>query len=444
MAKRSVRIIVSTICAVVATGVFVAPAAHALDFPIWTVHGVDSPADAARQSGGLISTSCPHQGTCFGVGSYLIESGQTPQIVSLVAQKVTSVMEAPLPADAAAAAYAHLDEISCWSVTGCVAVGGYADDSGSDAGLIETYNGTRWTPRRAPGSSSAGLNRVACNPDSCVATGSEPSVLLVRAPSGTWSAPAIALASPARLSVAMPACPATGSCRASGVAYDSADAEIAAVYLYPSGDHWRGVNYPAPPNSSAASITLTDMSCSAYIECMAIGSFVGIGGRTHPLVERLHNGHLSARVLPLGGVPNSATFSGYGVSCWQPTSCTAYANNDYSPIFYHFDGTSWAAEYVQFLTASLADIDCSSVGSCVAVGTASSTKPFEATYRASDGRWLPVEFDTSEINRAYAYGSFDAVSCAGRVCAAGGEMVKNDHLISRTIVGVGRDIPNTR
>jgi hypothetical protein len=440
MAKLGARVLMSALCAVVTAGVFFAPAARALDFPTWTVHGVDSPADVARQSGGLISMSCPHEGTCFGVGSYLIETGQSPQIVSLAAQKVTSVVEAPLPADAAAAAYAYLAEISCWSVTGCVAVGGYADTSQHEAGLVETYDGTGWTPLRAPG--SAPLDHVACNPDSCVATGSEPSVLLVRAPAGTWSAPAITLDSTGRLSVTVPACPATGSCRASGVTYDSAGGEIAAVYLYPSGDHWRGVIYPAPAGVSTASIHLTDMSCSAYVECMAVGSFVGVGGRTHPLVERLHNGRLSARIMPLGGVPNTATFSGYGVSCWQPTACTAYANNDYSPIFYHFDGTNWDAQYVQFLTASLADIDCSSVGSCVAVGTASFTKPFEATYRASDGRWLPVEFDTTEINRAYSYGSFDAVSCAGRVCAAGGDIVKRDHLVSRTIVGIGRDIPN--
>ncbi len=360
----------------------------------------------------------------------------------------TSAYAAPLPSDAETnPVFARLEAISCWAVNRCVAVGTYGSWRKGTSGLIETWNGSTWIARRAPGVGSTGLDHVACNAQTCVASSDAfgdyvPSPLVVRNSQGAWSNEPISVDGTTDVVVDQITCPATGSCVAVGVAHLD-DGVRAPLYLYPSGDGWRGVRFPAPNHISPTSVSIDGISCAANRQCTAVGSYRDRRGGSHALAERLIDGRLSAHQLPIDpAVPADTSFGPFGISCWEPTECVAYGNNQSTPVMYRLDGTRWTTSTPQHLSATFADIDCSSEGACVAVGTGDGTKAAEATYRESDGAWLPKKFSAADIDNAFVAASFASVSCAARVCVTVGQLTRDDmNQTPHGLVGVGRGVP---
>ena len=67
----------------------------------------------------------------------------------------------------------YLNGVSCISATSCFAVGGYTDESGDSTPLVEFWNGAQWSIQSAPGfTASSALSAVSCaSSSSCVAVG---------------------------------------------------------------------------------------------------------------------------------------------------------------------------------------------------------------------------------------------------------------------------------
>jgi Cutinase len=126
----------------------------------------------------LNAVACPSATWCVAVGDYADSSGSSLGLLLTGSGKSWKAETAPLPDPGASTA--SLSSVACSSPSWCVAVGTYTDSAGDPHGLLLTWSGTRWTPAQAPmpapdpGGEPVGgsLGSVACpSPSSCVATG---------------------------------------------------------------------------------------------------------------------------------------------------------------------------------------------------------------------------------------------------------------------------------
>ena len=138
------------------------------------------PADTgAQQYADLIRwMDCGAVGFCSAVGRYQDDAGHYQALTINESNGVWSdAQQLPLPADAAAAHIAHLDEVTCPSVHFCEAIGGYFTDSGQKRPMVVSETDGVWgTPQELtapPNSSFVGYQySVSCSsPNSCAAGG---------------------------------------------------------------------------------------------------------------------------------------------------------------------------------------------------------------------------------------------------------------------------------
>ncbi len=304
-------------------------------------------------------------------------------------------------------------DVSCTSATDCIAVG----DAGSEP-LSERWDGTSWTRLTTPrpeASGAANLEQVSCaSATSCVATGTGPKSVVF---SLIWDGSKWTLATPV-----MPAgasgqirfedieCETSTYCVAVG-SYSIASPNRTALAELWNGKEWSV--QPTPEVEGKKSNSLTGVSCSSTVSCLAVGTSKKAWneGEVGPLVEGWNGSSWSVKSSPsLPGPPGSLR-----VSCRSASFCMASGASTGGGFTSSWNGTSWTLESSG--VGSIEDISCGSTSSCDVI----SAKFGQHWNGAGWQEQLPALPDGDQP-------SLEAISCVGPgICVAVGFAYQSRH-----------------
>jgi hypothetical protein len=148
--------------------------AEAWNGTAWSLQSAPTPVGATGPDGGnLYDVSCTSITACIAVGYYENSSDDFVAFTEQLNGTTWSILSTPLPTNTV---NSFLEEVSCTSLTSCTAVGGYTASSGKWKTLVEVWNGTAWsiqsTPKNPNGATDSALIAVECAPSvPCTATG---------------------------------------------------------------------------------------------------------------------------------------------------------------------------------------------------------------------------------------------------------------------------------
>jgi hypothetical protein len=282
----------------------------------WSAQAVPLPQGASGPYAFLDGISCPTASFCTATGSYQDAFLNNHGLIATFANGAWTAQKAPEPPGFVGAGI--LPQVTCPSVSVCVAVGLYIDTSSHFYPLIETWNGSAWTALPAPLPANAGnapdfqqLTAVSCaSPVSCVATGF----------------------------------------------YQDSTLNDWGLIETLQGGTWAATTAPQPANSDAANqgTALYDVSCPTPAFCLTGGTYRAMGSATLGMVDTLSNGRWSSAAVPVPS--NAATTSGFSyaraVGCYSPVACvTAGWYNDASTNRQGFLDT-WTGAQGYWLDAS--------------------------------------------------------------------------------------------
>ena len=314
----------------------------------------------------LTGVTCLPAGTCVAVGWYYY--GATgPSLTQAIRWNGRAWLSMPTPSHGQRS---QLDDVSCATVTSCLAVGTPA----------EAWTGTHWSiVPRPPGGPLAG---VSCPvPGLCQATGQargRTGPVAARWNGRVWQAERVPRPTPVpqTLTLAAVSCATARFCMAVGDASRGAKAMPSPSYRDTTlaerwdGSRWRIIPAPSPAHASV----FTGVSCPSPTVCVAVGSS-GSGART--LAERWNGVRWAVQRTPnIGHIGYSALTA---VSCATPANCMAVGtyNAGIFGIAEHWDGSRWTirrlpvpplppGEEPLVLPVS---VSCVSVTACVTVGS---------------------------------------------------------------------------
>jgi hypothetical protein len=343
----------------------------------WAVQAAANPAGARPSE--LIAVSCPSREDCMAVGLY----ARTAVITPLAEQWNGSrwqVQPAAAPIDSPAAS---LHGVSCASPTACIAVGfSYLRGESPSVPLAEAWNGSAWSIQRVPlpnGAQQASLYAVACSSaDACTAVGNYdnhagiPAGLVERWNGTRWTIQGNAR--PAKFSFLLGvACPGARTCVAAG--YDSTGAGGSR----PFAESWNGTSWQVQPLPLPAGVpggTLSAISCRSPVACTAVGTHSGTS--SGPMAERWDGTRWRYQAVP-DPPHHTASTSNVGlfaVSCSSATFCAAAGNYNPSDRQTGFaetwHGSAWRLQAVTLppgtTGSTLYGMACTGAG-CTAVGS---------------------------------------------------------------------------
>jgi hypothetical protein len=282
---------------------------------------------------------------------------------------------------------AQLLDVSCRSVTACVAVGDYLNAGGTGVPLAEIWNGRTWTPT-APatpkGSSGGQLLGVSCAAaKSCVAVGGDFTNSGGAALAESWNGSRWTLSRPPEPKGSVVGELNTVSCTSAAhcIAVGSSSTNTAGFAL---ADAWNGGGWTRMPVTVPANgkedADLTGVSCPSAKSCVAVGTgTTGLKGGLVSFAE-VWNGTTWAagRISWPKGVSNSFL---YGVSCASAKSCLAVGNLDINlndgghtgrAGATSWNGKAWTATSVpapgKGKASLFVGVSCLSAANCLAVG----------------------------------------------------------------------------
>jgi hypothetical protein len=229
-------------------------------------------------------------------------------------------------------------------------------------------------------------------------------------------------------------CSAPGSCVAGGN-----DNSSAAVIATERQSTWSAAQ-PVPLPAGTQQSSVTGVSCSREV-CTAVGSLLSSSGNQGSFVTTEEGGRWSVPALirpPANAAPaNSGAFLN-SVSCTSAGNCVAVgsyskAGRAFSELFMVATQTAGRWDRATELalpanarggSATLASVSCGAAGSCVAVGSYSTSKALvPLTITKSHGRWgaahevaVPRNGTGSRLEQA----EFGSVTCTHRLCLAVG------------------------
>jgi len=295
------------------------------------------PANAATPNEGasVVSISCASAGNCSAAGFYF-DSSHVERGLLLTETEGTwgAGVEAPPPANAAAAPWVSLDSVSCASAGNCGVVGSYVDSSGDGRGLLLTETGGSWAtgveaqPANAIGSSQTSWV-------SCPSAGNCSAILgdyLLTQTTGSW-ATGVETVLPANACPVGPgpgqcdgtfggansiSCASAGNCVAVGD-YTDSFGDDAGLLLTETAGAW-GAGIEAPPGASGVSVTLSSVSCASAGNCSAVGSDNGVGLL---LTKTAGKWTAAEAALPANAFGAAELYS---VSCPSAGHCSAVGN----------------------------------------------------------------------------------------------------------------------
>lgn len=242
--------------------------------------------------------SCTSAHNCGAVSIYIDDMG-SPQGVLLTETDGTWArgVEAQLPANATTAEGSYLypvtgmDGVSCAGANDCTAVGGYGDAQSNQFGMTLAEHAGRWAAAQEVSlPKNAGLDpqqgdapespmfAIACPAaGSCAATGvfqdkhGTRHGLLLDEQAGKWT-PSEAV--PSNADVGALACASAGNCLAVG-----------SVLIAERGGQWgSGVSIPLPTDAKKSSGYLSAVSCPQAGACVAIGAYADRAGRRQGVI----------------------------------------------------------------------------------------------------------------------------------------------------------------
>ena len=320
---------------------------------------------------------------------------------------------------------------SCSSPISCIAVGTFADSSGTQVPLAEQWNGTTWSVQSAPspaGATDSELHAISCNSaSSCLAVGFSGAQALAEEWNGTtWTIqPTPTPAGGSELDGV--SCSAPGDCTAVGTEGSSiGDVTLAEGW---DGTTWTietTVNPPGAPSPNYHSV-LGGVSCTSATACTAAGWFTRTVKKDVPLAE-VWNGTawtVQATPDPAGAIVTKLA----GVSCSSPTACTAVGSSFSSTaasdvtLAERWNGTTWKLQSTPnptgAIASTLSSVSCSSAAACTAVGSFEGSSDLFSLAEAWNGTAWAVE---TTPNAATTTGSvLDGVSCSSAAsCTAVG------------------------
>lgn len=342
---------------------------------------------ASKPALSLSSVACPSINFCVAVGDYADNAGGTDAVLESLVNGVWSGIEAPMPSNAGPLGGGFLS-VDCVSAVMCVAVGDYADMSGNDQGLIDSWNGTTWSAAEAPmppdsSGSSADLSAVACGtPRSCVATGG----------------------------------------------YNDTSGNIEGVIDTEAHNAWSAVSTPLPGDASGDPfVELNGISCTATI-CAAAGDYETDNGQ-QGLLERDSNGAWSATEAPLpGDAQTGFQFADLrSIDCQGPKTCIAigiyYGPSGTENVIDSLGVSGWIDTQASAPSnnsgtnselGGLSSVTCTTATRCTAVGTYSgpngTTQAAAATL--TQGTWNSIELPPADQDQTDGVSFVGPVSCA--------------------------------
>ena len=299
----------------------------------------------------LTAVSCPTRRFCAAVGSWSneIHGGRdsAPLAETFNGRRWKLSLMPPMPTG-----WAGLSAVSCPSARVCVAVGQHGDGSG----LVERFNGARWTPMRLSADAPSLLSVSCPSPTWCVAGGrSGLATLAIEYFNGrTWRpqlSPPVHVRG-AEKDLTAVSCPRVTWCMAVGSVYPTAKA----VSERWDGRRWTVVKLAG---SASAYMSLNSVSCAAPNACIA--------GGTGPIYTRLLAERFTGTRWGIQRIP--ARISAHTTEALTGMSCVTVSNCIGVPALIDLRGSMWTA-FPDVLPGTLAGVSCPSATFCVGVGAA--------------------------------------------------------------------------
>jgi hypothetical protein len=344
----------------------------------------------------LTGQGAHHAGTASGAGA-----------VTAAGRAVDRGAAAPLPYGADPSAESTLGSVACPAALTCVAAGWYLDTSGNAQGLLVTTDGALWDAQTAPLPPDAGpapnaqfnyAGQLTCpSVSECVAVGSyetaashNPHSMLVTGSASKWTVTATPLpgdADPAQgSSLSAVTCPAPSRCVAVGSYADVSTGH--GLLVTGSGSSWTATRAPLPAGVAARREALvSSVACSSASSCVAVGIYIDKSGTDHGLLLTGSGTSWTAATLPLprdaapGEVPGAANISLGPVACPAPSSCIVLGSYTVHAGYLRGmlltgTGARWAASSVPVPAGadasygtSAGSLACPSVASCIITGS---------------------------------------------------------------------------
>jgi hypothetical protein len=260
---------------------------------------------------------------------------------------------------------AGVGSVSCVSVTFCEIVG---------SGGGDVWDGTRWSAQTIPGPAGAGYSGVSCSSAAfCQAVGqyndSSGSTLSVSATwNGTWTSETTQNpVGSAFTTLDGVSCVAAAACEAVGD-YQPGTSNLIALAESRNGGSWRMQHGVAP--LSAASNSLSAVSCVSLVFCVAVGSHPDSVGLAGVALAEAWNGtvwKIQAAVSP-AVASNGLRMSLSGVSCVSALFCEAVGSSSLGAGggAEVWNGTKWSLQAVP--GGPLTSVSCAAARFCLAAG----------------------------------------------------------------------------
>ena len=326
----------------------------------------ETPSQLAPTPAHFNGVSCPSQTSCTAVGDYLGENGLEPFAEGWNGS-TWSIQNTPtIPG----LQDSWLSGVSCTSAAACVAVG-----SINGAGqLAFRWDGNQWTELSTTGLGDGVLSGVSCtSADACTAVGNAPSSppnyvttpLAERWNGTTWTledVPSPSSGPHVDASLTAVSCSASMACVALGQ-YGPLDLQQFAEGW--DGTRWSLQTTPPTPGSTAVP---TSVSCTSPNACVAV-----LSGTPGLVVEQWDGSAWTIQTLP--PAPNVSSSGGEAVSCTSPSQCTAVGGSaTFAPPGSAdvWNGAVWAAQSLPTIPGvsglDLSAVSCTSANVCTAVG----------------------------------------------------------------------------
>lgn len=255
---------------------------------LWRTSRAPLPGDAGPDPvGGLEWVSCVSPGQCTAVGAYVDKNGARALTLEVLSGGTWRAARGPLPSDAASDPLAYLGYLTCLDARDCTAVGNYSTSLGATEGLILRELGGSWHAITAP-------------------------------------LPADADPQDPRASISEVSCPTDSFCAATG-GYTTSEGNFGAVIETLARGVWKAIPAPAPVDDQTGRY-LASVSCPTAQFCIAGGSTDFNG-----LLDQYYHGKWSVTVAPLPGPGFHALFRTNSVSCAAYLECTAFGSYTSKP-----------------------------------------------------------------------------------------------------------------
>jgi hypothetical protein len=293
------------------------------------------------------SVSCASTTSCVAVGTYVNTSGVTNGLIATLSGTAWTAQPAPRPSDATN--FLQLNGVSCPTASFCAVTGFYNDTSSPDAfnGWLLTSTNGIWTGGMAPEPSGAGddtdshqyagTTQVTCpSATDCVVTGLYETTgggifPLIETWNGTgWTPlqgalpPGANTTNPEFDQLATVSCGSSTTCVAVGDYFDQNGKYFGLIDTL-AGGNWTAIQAPQPSNADASDqyAELIELSCPTPAFCMTTGYYDATGATQTAFVDALSGGTWSVQSAPL---PSNGQSKGRTAACYSPVACVVTGN----------------------------------------------------------------------------------------------------------------------